>query len=100
MEDISKLGMADLHALYLFVKGLENKPFSMSLASNLAQNQIKTLVRQKSIIIEEELMQRTFGENIFDRLTIKGMKPEDIDLKKFEKPEGVETFIVSKPEPK
>lgn len=98
MVDITKLSLMDLYALYNFIRSTENRPFTMG-----AGKEAKTLVRNRTVEIETELMMRTFGCNPFTAkpepkvVKVEGEVPEKIDLTKFdEKPEDTQRFVVAK----
>jgi len=77
--DITKLSIADLYALYLFVSNDgNNRGFGMT------SPHAKEVVRDKQRAIETELYLRAYGYNPFEEHKLvqvhEGMKPEDIDL--------------------
>jgi len=93
------LSMADLYALYLFVGAHRSKGF------NIIPNETKTLIDHKFVEIEDELYRRAYGCNPFKKVPLvvyEGMRPEDIDLDKFEIKDKDENktnnFVVTKNE--
>jgi len=73
--------VADLYALYLYVMGDYNKAFGKG-------EYPKGLVGSRLRAIEAELNIRAYGYDYVEEkpsANIKGDKPEDIDLSKFEK---------------
>jgi hypothetical protein len=93
--DLNTLSVADLCALYEFVKSTENRPFTAGVDKSA-----KLVIRNRIVEIENMLMLKVFGVNPFTRqivtpdMKIEGDVPEKIDLDKFNG--NGKTFVVKK----
>lgn len=105
MSDLAVLSFSDLYAMYQFVFSDAARGFGS------ASVDARVVVKNKQKELEDELYNRIYGFNPFTKFaksfTVKGQKPEDIDLNKFmakkvdeEVPEESKKFAVIKGESK
>ncbi len=79
--NVKTASFSDLYALYSFVNGINNMIFGQKW------EKIKDPVRNRFKEIEEELCNRAFGFNIFEKpevVMIEGQDPLKVDLSKFD----------------
>ena len=85
--NINDIGIRDLIELYTFVRADADRNFG-------ANTRGKAIVRARLAEIEETLYKRVYGSNPFVLLKIEGQTPESIDLSKFDKTTGPQTYVV------
>lgn len=90
---IENLPISDLYYLYLFVSNdANNRMFGKT------DPKVKEIIRKKQKEIEQELYERIYGYNPFDKFKTEynGIKPEDINLDNIKCEEVPQTFVVAK----
>jgi len=78
-SNIRSMTLVDLHALFIFISGDWNKQFG-------GNTDTRDLIKSRYDMVLAELNQRAYGCDPYSlgKVEVKGDKPEDIDLSKFE----------------